>query len=115
MAALLIVAGIAIADSIPRLPTQRVILRIVALVGIAFVIGQLSAFISALGRYVTGNSGAIFAALGSGEWNPPLGSKLWAGLATISFVTLVAHWIFTIRKPADLAVKDSPEYPVAGR
>lgn len=115
MAALLIVAGLAVADSSPKIIPQRLSLRIVTLVGIAFVVGQLSAFISALGRYVTGNSGAIFAALGAGEWNPPLGAKLWAALATIAFIALVAHWIFTVRKVVGPAVTGSPEYQAVER
>lgn len=112
MAVLIITCAMALKDSLPQALPGRLELRVSIIASLVFITGQISAFISALGRYVTGNSGAIFSALGAGEWNPPYGAKLWTFLAVAAFLALTLMWIMTIRKAAGQAAKDSPEYQV---
>jgi hypothetical protein len=89
--------------------------RIFWIVSILVIFGQILAFVSALGRYVVGNSGAIFAALGGGEWSPPLGGLVWVALLGLSIGTLLAIWNSSIRRVASLDETDLPEYQAAVR
>jgi hypothetical protein len=115
MAGMLIICGFLLSQNTNLKLKPKYAMKLVVTTSTLYVLGQAIAFVSVLGRYVTGNSGAIFAALGQGQWNPPLGSKLWFAINLVSVVALVATWMFITRMEQDQASKDLPEYPVAVR
>ena len=112
MAGMLIIIAFLFSQNININSTSSSASRFVIIAAVLFVIGQATAFLSVLGRYVTGNNGAIFAALGRGEWNPPLGSLLWFAVNFLAMAALVAGWIITIRMAEDQASKGLPGYQV---
>lgn len=114
MGAMLILCSVVIAETFGKSITGRHAVKLSYLVAGAVLFGQVFAFVSVLGRYVTGDVEAVFAALGAGEWNPPLGSKLWFALISLAFTALLAQWIIPIRKRAGQASTGSLEYPTAG-
>jgi hypothetical protein len=113
MIAMLIICSTVLAQALQKVATHKLSGRILIVTSILVFAGHLTAFVSTLGRYVVGNSGAIFAALGSGKWSPPLGGKVLLALLVVSLLGMLSMWWWTTRMGKDLAEKGSPEYQVA--
>ena len=85
---------------------RRIANRLVVIVGILVLIGQLDSLVGALRRYSAPGSPSVFTFLTAPSWAPPGGALPWLVLALVSLSALILLWWAAVLSNKSHAVEE---------